>query len=260
MLDRTDPNPRAVIGNNQPPGALELAKPIAEELGKFLNEFPVIANEAESRAAKAIGDRFLLALKSMEEERDGKVRPLNERVAAINAEYHYWFNTNDKKPGLWGTLVKELRIRLTNFARAEEQKRIAAAEAARKIAEEAKRKAKDAETVEREAAAEAAQGVCDTDFAGATERADAAFAEFRRADWAAQQAERDTKVRIGGGFGKVATLRTAEVLAITDWAAAIEDIGLTQDIADAILKGARAYRKENGELPNGISRHEDRRI
>src|SRR5258708_4351782 len=159
MLDRTSPNPRERIGANNPPGALELAKPIVEELGQFLNDFPVIANDGEARKAKAISDRVFLALKSVEEERDSKVRPLNERVAAINAEYHHWFSTNDKKPGLWGTLLRELKVRLTNFARVEEQKR-------RQAAEEAERKAREAEARERETAAEAAQGVCDTDFAG----------------------------------------------------------------------------------------------
>src|SRR5258707_15405088 len=82
MLDRTSPNPRERIGANNPPGALELAKPIVEELGQFLNDFPVIANDGEARKAKAISDRVFLALKSVEEERDSKVRPLNERVAA----------------------------------------------------------------------------------------------------------------------------------------------------------------------------------
>jgi hypothetical protein len=261
MLDRTTtPNPREHIGGNKPPGALELAKPIAEELGRFLNDYPVVTNENEARQAKAISDRFFLALRSVEEERDGKVRPLNERVKAINEEYHHWFSTNDKKPGLWGTLFKELKVRLTNFARAEEQKRIAAAEAARAAAAEAERKAREAEQREREAAADAAQGVCDVDFAAATQAADSAFQDFRRADREAQRAERDTTVRIGGGFGRVSTLRTAEILTITDIHAAIEDLFPNQDIADAVLKAARAYRKENDELPNGIARQTERRI
>ena len=81
-----------------------------------------------------------------------------------------------------------------------------------------------------------------------------------RASREAARAERDTRVRIGGGIGRVLTLRTGEVLSVTDWRAAINDIGLTQDIADAILKGARAYRKENGELPAGIARDTERSV
>jgi hypothetical protein len=260
MLDRTDPNPREHIGANNPPGAINLAKPIVEELGRFLNDYPVITNEDEARKAKAIGDRVFLTLKGVEEERDGKVRPLNEQVAAINAEYHQWFSTNDKKPGLWGTLLKELKVRLTNFARAEEQKRLAAAEAARRAAEEAERKAREAEAREREAAAEAAAGVCDTDFAGATEQADAAFAEFQRASRFAARAERDSKVRIGGGFGRVSTLRDKEVLTVSDWKSAIAEIGLTDRIKEAILTEARAFRNSMGELPSGISQTFERSL
>jgi hypothetical protein len=253
-------NLRAVIGGNNPPGAIELAKPIVEELNRFLADHPVVSNEAEAREAKVIGDRAFLACKSVEEERDSKVRPLNERVAAINAEYHRWFSTNDKKPGLWGTLLKELKVRLTAFARVEEAKRQAAAEAARRAAEEAERKAREAEAREREAAADARQGVCDVDIAAATEQADDAFAQFKRADREAARAERDSKVRIGGGFGRVSTLRDKEILTVTDWQAAIKEIGLTDRITAAIIIEARAFRTSMGELPSGIAATYDRSL
>jgi hypothetical protein len=260
MLDRTtSSNPRERIGGNNPPDALSLVKPTIEELGRFLSDHPVVTNDSEAREAKVILDRTVLALKGVEDERKAKVAPLNAELAAINGSYHQWHNANGK-PGTWDTLLKELRIRLTAFAQAEEAKRQAAAEAARKAAAEAERKAREAEEREREAAAEAAQGVCDVDFAAATQEADQAFQDFRRADRIAQRAERDTTVRIGGGFGRVSTLRTAEILIITDIHAALDDVGITPDIADAVLKAARAYRKENGELPNGISRETERRI
>src|SRR5260370_29014924 len=98
MLDRTSPNPRERIGANNPPGALELANPIAEELGQFLNDFPVITNEDDARKPKAISDRVFLTLKSLEEAKDAKVHPLNQQVAALNAQDHRHFSTNDKKP------------------------------------------------------------------------------------------------------------------------------------------------------------------
>src|SRR5260370_31246235 len=242
MLDRTSPNPRERIGENNPPGALELAKPIAEELGQFLNDFPVITSEDESGTAKGISDRVFLTLKSVEEERDAKVHPLNQQVAAINAEYHQYFSTNDKKPGLWGTLLKELKVRLTNFARVEEQKRRAAADAARKVAEDAERKAREAEARARGAAAEAAQGVCDTDFAGATEQANAAFVEFQRASRFAARAERDLKVRLAGGFGKAASLPDKEILTVTNWRLAIPEKGMPAPIGAAVLPPTPALR------------------
>jgi hypothetical protein len=259
MLDRTDPNPRAVIGGNLPPGAIDLAKPILEELGRFLKDFPVVTNDTEAREAKAILDRIVLALKGVEDERKAKVAPLNAELTAINGEYHRWHNTGGK-PGTWDTLLKELRIRLTAFAQAEERKRQAAAEAARAAAAEAERKAREAEAREREAAATAAMGVCDVDIAAATEQANEAFAAFQRADREAARADRDTKVRIGGGFGRVATLRDKEILAVTDWQAAIKEIGLTDRIKDAILTEARTFRKDMGELPSGVTAAYDRSL
>jgi hypothetical protein len=253
----------ATIGHNQPPGAVDLAKPIVEELGRFLKDSPVITNDGEAREAKVILDRSVLALKGVEDERKAKVAPLNAELAAINGAYHQWHNANGK-PGIWDTLLKELRIRLTGFARAEEAKRQAAAEAARAAKEEAERKAREAEEREREAAAEAAQGICDVDIAAATQEADDAFAQFQRADRDAQRAERETKVRIGGGFGKVATLRNHESLVVTDWKAAIEEMSddgeLPAVISDAILTAARAYRKAFNQLPHGISATYDRSL
>jgi multidrug efflux pump subunit AcrA (membrane-fusion protein) len=259
MLDRITPNDRAVMGGNRPPSALELAKPTIEELGTFLKDFPVVTNDAEAREAKVILDRTVLAFKGIEDERKAKVAPLNAELAAINGEYHRWHNAGGK-PGTWDTLLKELRIRLTKFAQAEEAKRQTAAEAARAAAAEAERKAREAEQREREAAAEAAQGVCDVDFAAVTQEADQAFAQFQRADRIAQRAERDMTVRIGGGFGRVSTLRTVEALIITDAHALLEDVGVTEDVAAALIKAARAYRKENHELPRGIAIEVDRRI
>ena len=254
------PNPRAVIGGNQPPSLIELAKPTFTELGKLLSDYPVITNEMESRAAKEIYDRGVNALKGIEDERDAKVRPLNEEVRAINEDYHRFHNANDKKPGIWDTLVRELKIRLTAFAKAEEQRRQAAAEAARKLAEETERKAREAEQREREAAENAAAGVCGEDIATATEEADTSFRDFQRASRFAARAERDTKVRIVGGANNAISLRNTEILAVTDWKAAIEEMGCTDTIRDAILASARSYRKALGELPEGISVHFERKL
>ncbi len=49
------------------------------------------------------------------------------------------------------------------------------------------------------------------------------------------------------------TLRSTEVLTVTDWQAAIKEIGLTDRIVEAILTEARAFRTSMGELPSGIS-------
>lgn len=254
------PNPRAIIGNNACPSLIDLAKPTITELGSFLNDYPVITNDDESRKAKEIFDRVTTTLKAIEDERDGKVRPLNDQVREINEGYHHVHNVNDKKPGIWDTLLRELRIRLSAFARAEELKRLAAAAAARAILEAAEAKARTAEAREREAAQDAAQGVCDVDFAGATEQADTAFSDFQRASRLAARAQRDTKVRIVGGANNAISLRNHEILTVTDWKAAIEEMGLTDDIRDAILKSARSYKRNFNELPAGITSTFDRSL
>ena len=247
-------NPRAVIGGNNPPPetALTRAAPAIEDLRAWLRGNPVIVCDDESRAAKAVADRVAAALAAVEAERDGKVRPLNEQVRAINGEYHAVHNTNAGKPGLWDKMFGELRRRMTTFARAEEDRRLKIAEAARLAAEESQRQALAAMAREREAIEDASVGV-ETDAAAAAESADTAFAQYRRADNAARRAERDTKVRIVGGAGNAVSLRNKETLAVTDWKAAIEEMGLTDGIADAILTAARSYRKALGELPAGIT-------
>jgi len=247
------PNPRAVVGGNLPPGAIDFAQEASAALSDWMKDRPVIETESDARAAKLLLDRAKSSLDSMDAERDAQVRPLNEQVKAINDRY--------RSPR---TLLEKVRNalvdRLTGYARRLEAERQRAAEEARKAAEAAAQAAREAEEHEREAREEAEAGVCDVDVGAVTERADAAFQDFQRADWAAQRAERDAKVRIGGGFGKVSTLRTVETLIITDIHAAIEDLGVTPAIADAVLSAARAYRRENSELPNGISRETERRI
>lgn len=257
MLDRTNPSNlpenRFGIGGNNPPDMIELARGAMTAVGKFLADHPVIADEAEAKAAKLLKDRADDAVKDMEAERDSLVRPLNEKVAAINGRYRLVRDPLEK-------IIKELRSRLTKYTLAEEAKREAVAEAARKAAAEAERLAREAEECEREAALEAASGVLDVDIAAATITADQAFAEFERADRTAARADRDTKVRITGGFRHAVSLRTHEVLSVTDWRAAIEEMGLSDTIRDAVLTSARAYRKTFGELPDGITAENSRSV
>lgn len=262
----SDINPRAVMGGNNPPSVIELVRPVFDnELRQILKDLPVIANDDEARQAKLMLDRALLDLKRIEEERKSKVDPLNAEVKEINATYHKWHNTDARRHGLWDKPVDILRTRLSDWAWKEEARRREEAEAARKAAEEAERLAREAEAREKEAAETAAAGVCDVDVAAATQEADTAFSQFRRASRIAQRAERDTKVRIGGGLGKVSTLRNREILTVKDWKAAIDEMSdddgeIPAVIVDAILTAARAYRKVCERLPAGISQEFDRSI
>lgn len=246
---------RLGIGGNRPPSAIELvgSGDTAAALSAFLKDHPVILTEEEAREAKLLKDRADAAVKDLEDERDALVRPLNEQVRTTNDRYR-----QVREP--LAKIIGEIKTRLTAFARAEEQRRHAAAEAARRAAEEAARQAREAEERERQAAEEAAAGVFDVDVGGAIEDADAAFNAFRKAGRAAERAERATHVRIAGGHNKAISLRTHEVLTVTDAHAAIEEMGLTDNIRDAILTAARTYRKAFGELPEGIAATLERTI
>ncbi len=251
-------NPRAVIGANHPPGAIELAKPTITELGQFLSDHPVIVNDDEARAAHEIKDRADRALKGVENERDGKTRPLNEQVKTLNLEYHHWHNTDKKRPGLWDAQVAELMIRLDVYARKLKAAQDAARKAAREAAEAAARKAQEAEEAAWRARDEAEAGVCDVDIAGAIEEAKTASDAAFRTGRIAARADK-AKVRIGGAIGKVLSFKNKEVLAVGDWQAAIEEMGMTDGIAEAILTAARNYKRAFGDYPAGITvTHEER--
>lgn len=252
MLDRTDHN-RLGIGGNGCPSMIELAQGTVSALADFLKDHPVIQSEEEARAAKLLKDRADNAIKDMEDERDKLVRPLNTQVAEINARYR-----PVRDPLV--RIIAELKARLNRFIDGEAKRRQAIAEAAQRVAAERATLARQAEEAEREAKDEASQGVCDVDVAGATITADAAFEAFEKAERAAERAQRETHVKIGGGFAKALSQRTHEVLTIADWQAAIEEMGLTDGIKEAILTAARSYRKTFGELPDGITSTQERSV
>jgi hypothetical protein len=252
MFDRTA-NPRAVIGTNNPPSAIDFAKESTTALSDWMKDRPVIETDDDARAAKLLVDRAKSSLESMETERDGLVRPLNEQVKSINDRY--------RSPR---TLLEKVRNslvdRLTAHAKRVEQERLRKAEEARRAAEAAAQTALEAERREQAAREEAKQGVCDVDIGEIAAETDQAVAALGKAARDVQRAERDTKVRVGGGFGRVMTLRDKEILTVTDWKAAIKEIGLTDRIAEAILTEARTFRNSMGDLPSGISQTFERSL
>ena len=251
---------REVIGGNNPPGPIEMAQSIMHVLSEFMSEHPVIQTEEEARAAKPLIDRAKAAMDELESERDGKVRPLNDKVAEINAEYKAVHNTDPKRPGTFNKIFNELMLRIADYLRKEEQKRLAAAAEARRLQEEAERQAREAEQRERDALNNASAGEVGVNVAAVTQEADAAFETFERQSRFADRAERDTKVKIGGGFATSVGLRNSEVLQVDDALKALVIIGTTERIRDAILTEARAYRKANGRLPEGVSATTERKL
>lgn len=256
------PQPPTPAGHNNPPSAIEVARTGAiADISKWMTEHPVIQTEAEAREAKPFLDRGNAALESIETERDGKVRPLNDQVKLVNAEYKQFHNTDGKKSGKLGIfdrIVNELRERVQTYLQAEEDRRIEASREAAKVAAAAEQAARDAEAREREAKENAAAGEIGVDVLAAAVEADTAFDAFERAERAAYVAIVDTRVKIGGGFLKPIGLRTERKLVLTDAPMALADIGVTEGIREAILSGARLFRKLRGELPRGVIEVEER--
>jgi hypothetical protein len=255
MLDHLT-NPRAIIGNNQPPDEIEdrpralvsidSARDCYTLLQAFLKENPVIERDQDAKKAANFVEQARRTLGTMEDERKLLVSPLNEEVKEINDRYRAPRDCIEK-------ILDELKRRLTAFASVEEAKRKAQAEAARKAAEEAERIAREAEAIESDAKAMADVGICDINVAAAIAQADSTFGQFKKADRAAVRAEASIPVRLNGGFGRAVSMRKSETLILDDAVAAIAAIGLTDTIKDAILSSARAYRKLNGNLPAGVS-------
>jgi hypothetical protein len=242
----------ATIGHNNPPDVIEAAHETMQALSDWMKERPVITTEDETREAKKLLDRAKGCAAEIENERDRQVRPLNEKIAGINATYKPVHNEDTKKPGTLDRIIIELKSRLAVFIKAEEKRRFAEAEAKRLAAEEAERLAREAEAKEREAITNAQAGELGVDVTQVVIEADSRFAEFKKADREAARADRATHVKIGGGWGNSVSLRTKETLVLVSYAKAITAIGPNDKIRDAILSAARDYRKEKGCLPEGV--------
>lgn len=247
------------IGSNHPPGPIEHAQNVVDDINIWLSDHPTIESEDDARAAKPFMDRAKAALEEVESERDGKVRPLNETVDSINAKYKALHNVDKKKPGLFDKIVGELKSRVAAFMVREEQRREREAEMARQAQAKAEQAARDAEAKEAEALANAKAGEV-INVAEVTQQADDAFEEFERQSRFAARAEKDTKVKIGGGFGRTAALRDVETLHLESYSKAIKAIGPHERIAEAILSCARDYRKQHEQLPDGVTATYERKL
>lgn len=253
---------RAGIGHNMPPEptVFEYAEEAQSAVSDFLNSVPVISEGEHLVNAKRLVENSRGIMAEMEAERDELVRPLNEQVAGINAKYKAIHNADSKKPGTFDKVLGELKARLTAYAVAEEAKRAAAAEEARKVAEQAEAAAREAERLEQQAKMDASVGVIDTGVAQAIAQADEAFSEFEQASRFAARAEKQTTFRIGDGRTKSLGMRTEKTLILESYAKAITAIGPNDKIRDAVLSAARDYRKLHGKLPDGVTETSERKF
>lgn len=230
---------------NSPRPALEGLNDTASAINKWLMDNPVVETDDQARDGKMMLDRGNLALKDLNDERDGQVRPLNERVDSINNEYRLPRLTAQNLTGI-------LLQRLSAFMKKQQEIAEAAAEEARRLADEKIAAAKEAERVEKEKLADASAGELDVNVAELTQAANNAFDEAKLAIRQAARAEREANVKIGGGFTRSLGLRKRKELRIVDVIEALDDLVIPGIIEEAILKAARAYKRANGKLPRGI--------
>lgn len=232
------------IGHNRPPDMTETLGQVTDDIGTWLSENPVIQDDKQAKEAKVLLDRGKLGIQDAEAERDSKVRPLNEQVKAVNEYY--------KRPKeILQKILVEVGNRLSTFIRAEEAKRIAAAEQARREAEAAKAAALQAEQVEQEMLANSAAGELGGNVATATKDADEAFRTHAKATHQAAIKEREIPVKIKG-LTRASGLVTKETAVVHDGILAIQTMGMDDDISEAILRSARAYKRLHNRWPAGI--------
>lgn len=240
-------------GHNQPPDMTVTAGEVSNDLSGWMAEHPVIRNEDEAREAKVFIDRGSLCVKDLEDERKGKTAPLNEQIETINNHYR-------APRELLRGVIDELKRRFDSFLLLEERKRVVAAQEAARAAERAEQVAREAERVEQEAREDADAGVAGLDIAAVTVGADKAFADYQKAAREAQRAERETNVKVGGGFRRALSLRSKEVIVVENPIAAIQEIGLgNETILEAIIKASRSFKKLHGRYPQGVGSYSERK-
>jgi len=239
-------------GHNNPPSLIEFAGESASVMSDWLKENPVVETEEQARGGKLLDDRASSCLADMETERKVRVKPKQEEIDLINGEYRSPRTILDKIRG-------ELRNRLNDFIKKEQNQRLRDLAEAQKRVEEAEQAARDAEARERSAIEDARAGV-ETDIGAATVEADARFNAFQRAQREFARAERAKDVKIGGGYKRAVSQRFKEELVVADPIKALSIMGWSERLLEALLTEAREYRKKHGRLPEGIIAQGERRL
>ena len=91
--------------SNNPPGPVEFAQSVIDEMATWLANHPVVQTEDEAREAKVLIDRTRSALVDIEAKRTALVAPLNEKVAKINSDHKHYHNTDKNRPGLFDKVL-----------------------------------------------------------------------------------------------------------------------------------------------------------
>lgn len=242
-------------GHNNPPSETQFCEELKKEISKWLEDNPVIDSLEKAKAAKLLLDRANLALKDLESERKKQVDPLNKQVKEINDRYR------EPKETL-ALALQAVKGCINVYLETVEAQKIADARAAAEKAEAAKRAAIEAEKAAEKAAEESAQGVI-IDAINPVIEANRAFSNYEKAEREKARLEKSieqTKI-VNKTLGTRATsLREREELILIDPIACIQDMGVSDELAEAILKAAREFRRNNNRVPQGIKIEKTRSV
>lgn len=236
------------LGHNRPPSQITFTNELTKILGAWLKDHPVVDGEEVARSGKLLLDRAKLCMKDIEDERKGRTGPLRLEIDLINDEYR-------TPKSILDSVRDELEERIRAWIKKEEEKRIQAAQEAQKRLNEAEKIARETAEREQEARSDAEVGV-EVDIEAVARDSDTANQALARAERFAARAEVDTNVRLGGGFARAITSKaihaSEKTLVVTDPGQAVQEMGWSERILDAILSDARQYRRQFGRWPNGI--------
>ncbi len=233
------------VGHNNPPEVLELAETVISDISMVMADIPVVEDEKTAREMKTGIDRAKLCIRDLDAELADKVKPLLAAEEGFRGQYR-------PKKAMLNSLLDEMLDRVQIFVKAEQRRREQAAALLVAQAHEARRKAEEAERIELEQLDNASKGEIGINVAEVIGDADEAYEAYEKAERQAQIAEKDSRVKIGGGFSRAIGMRKKETLHIFNIFKAIDSLGITNDIEIAVLKSARAYRTIHGALPDGI--------
>lgn len=227
----------ATIGHNNPPSPFELSKAETDELkleAAHWLDGAAVQSAAEAEAVAKLLDLFRQAEKRIDERRKAEAEPHEKAKAEIQERYHSLIgDTKGKGKGLIPLAVEACKNALAPWLVAEEARKRAEAEAARKTAEKAAEKARVA-----------FQDAPVTDLAGRME-AERLASEAKQAEALAKDAENNKAAARGGA--RAVTLRTVWQAKVTDrraflnWVAANrpdELTGMLQGLAERLCSAS----------------------
>lgn len=230
----------ATIGHNNPPTPFEeVEKEITDLYGEaknFLDGEP-ISTQGMADAVSNLLNLIRAAEKKADALRKEEVQPFDEGKAAVQERYAPLIADTKTKKGMTVLAADACKKALTPWLEKIDAEKRAAAEAARKEAEEKERLAREAMRASK------------PDDLEAREAAEKLVEDAKKADRMANRAEKAT-TKAAGGIGKAVGLRTDYVPELTDGVAAARHYWTTKRaemeafLLDLAKKDVRAGKRE----------------